>query len=918
MADLAADQQTAEAVAPEQAAAAGETDRQAIVVHEDALDAAFQAASRSIDQLLWHGSADVAKSVTVFGPGIVVLPLFGKVSGIDEHKCLAYAAHPKRVAKGGLMDRVDFESKFGMLAPGPLIHELVGGRPGLDKRLRAMTDEELRGEVNALQDWREKANGRLKTLEKRAAWSFLGMPPGSASQSAIKKAFKKKALELHPDKGGDAGRFQLLQEMKELLIVPTVKELEEFEKEAKEREAEVERAREKEKERDQKQKEKEDEEKDEEADFSDISSDSSYDVDEQFKKMFPKKKKKKKEAKEEDNFDGDLDLGKVENFNRDRHEAARRKLHRNFVEMWERAGKLAEEIKRAQANGGGEAMRQLRKFVDRFANLEVSKLKENDPKKAERIFRRFLEQGAEVICAAGAVDPLATVSSVAMQVNYPLLSAASSEDLEQRCNALLDAIKSLPSIFDKYVMPAEDVAVSRIAAARGMAIHLRLLVPDPALTSKRPDGLELPGVSEVKVELPPGSTLADLRAAALHMCRSDIFHQIAPRLFCGGRFIGGSDSMPLSDVEALRDGLPVQCLPSNRILQPKARAKSAAAAAPMPQAHAASQGSAAPPAAARPEQAGDAAAATPASGPTEDPRSTGRAEAKSPASSIHRPSPELLSALGVNGAKPGAKDVPDAEKDAKAAQEADRKAKEEQDQKASEERRAAERRAKEEVERKAAEDEACEEDPWFDDFFTDAKKAADSKAEKQRQEEEARLAAERAEKAKQEEAEEQKRQEERLRRNAEQEAGKSAMDARLRAQKQAQEAKKKLEKEKKKLEKEKKKAEAQQQAAQGDDNSGGKHEAAQSKAPAEPKKQPPAASPVRELVKAKDDPVLTVQRRRTSWDSSWCSPCAGERRRDGSAIFCYPCDDWIYVGDPYDHRSFDLHCEKVGHYGWID
>merc|ERR1712039_1092427 len=92
-----------------------------------------------------------------------------------------------------------------------------------DQRLKALSNEELRDEVAALQDWREKATGRFKTLEKRAAWAFLGIAPGSSSQEEVKKAFKRKALELHPDKGGDAQRFQLLQEMKEL-IIPTPSE----------------------------------------------------------------------------------------------------------------------------------------------------------------------------------------------------------------------------------------------------------------------------------------------------------------------------------------------------------------------------------------------------------------------------------------------------------------------------------------------------------------------------------------------------------------------------------------------------------------------------------------------------------------------------------------------------------------------
>ena len=43
-------------------------------------------------------------------------------------------------------------------------------------------------EVLALQDWREKATGRLKTLEKRAAWAFLGVAgEGVASQAGVFK-----------------------------------------------------------------------------------------------------------------------------------------------------------------------------------------------------------------------------------------------------------------------------------------------------------------------------------------------------------------------------------------------------------------------------------------------------------------------------------------------------------------------------------------------------------------------------------------------------------------------------------------------------------------------------------------------------------------------------------------------------------
>merc|ERR1712176_1289620 len=54
----------------------------------------------------------------------------------------------------------------------------------------------------------------LKSLQKRSALAFLGLPPDS---SDINKQYKKMALELHPDKGGDPEKFQELQEMKERL-----------------------------------------------------------------------------------------------------------------------------------------------------------------------------------------------------------------------------------------------------------------------------------------------------------------------------------------------------------------------------------------------------------------------------------------------------------------------------------------------------------------------------------------------------------------------------------------------------------------------------------------------------------------------------------------------------------------------------
>merc|ERR1712185_795531 len=68
------------------------------------------------------------------------------------------------------------------------------------------------------------------------------------------------------------------------------------------------------------------------------------------------------------------------------------------------------------------------------------------------------------------------------------------------------------------------------------------------------------------------------------------------------------------------------------------------------------------------------------------------------------------------------------------------------------------------------------------------------------------------------------------------------------------------------------------------------------------------------VVATEDLPKQVLQRLRTAWDENWEHSCAGGRRADGCAIFCYPCNDWITMAEPFDHRGFELHCQKVGHY----
>ncbi|CAK0840905.1 unnamed protein product [Prorocentrum cordatum] len=563
--------------------------------------------------------------------------------------------------------------------------------------------------------------------------------------------------------------------------------------------------------------------------------------------MFPKNRRGKKGKPTGGNEDSE-NIGAGEEFDWDKYVAARRKLHRDIAEMWARAGRLAEEIGRSRAAEGAEAVRQLRKFADRFANVEISKLRENDPKKAERIFRRFLEQGAEVLCAAGAADPQGAVSCVAMQLNCPLLSVAPSDELRRRCDALLEAILALPDIFDRHVAPVEGVVqrrqeAARQAAAEAVGIRLVLLVPDASATLTR-GGVELPGVSRVDVELPPGSTLADLREAALRTCRCPGLAGAAPRMFCGSRFVGGAGDTPLAEVEALQSGLPVQCLPSNSALRHAGRQAGAAAAA--------------------------AAAAAPRRGGTEAPAASPSATAAQAPPEVHprpapdhRPSARMLAGGGLedrHGALVKAQGSRDLGPSKPGADEA---------------RLAAERRAKEALERQAAQQSAGD-DEFFDDFFAEAKAAEVDPAQGRPEVEQPTEPAGGQGLA-----------------GAAGQGGNDWFDDFF--------------------------SEAEGTSGAGPQKEQAGERTAPSAAGGSRRgDRRPGQADAGAIVAAAGEEDLRVRRRRTCWDESWEHSCAGELRADGSGIFCHPCGAWISTAEPYDHRGFELHCEKVGHYGWID
>ena len=79
----------------------------------------------------------------------------------------------------------------------------------------------LRGQpVPALPEPRRTAAKPAAVSEPASAWSILGLTPG-ASASAVRRAFHTKALETHPDQGGDAERFRLVMRAFERLTNKT-------------------------------------------------------------------------------------------------------------------------------------------------------------------------------------------------------------------------------------------------------------------------------------------------------------------------------------------------------------------------------------------------------------------------------------------------------------------------------------------------------------------------------------------------------------------------------------------------------------------------------------------------------------------------------------------------------------------------
>lgn len=356
----------------------------------------------------------------------------------------------------GVLDRSALEQKFGIVDPFRLLEELQLGEKCLSERLQDVGSEQIEEELVELEEWHRKANGRLRTMKKRAAWAVLGID-WTQDQAAIRRAFKKKALELHPDKGGDANHFQLLQEMKDVLLLSGDRLADSVIGVTPEHGGATGRNAKRGKEHDNicgGCKDQEEQGKD-----GDVESESELSENElEFRKL-----RQKAHCK-----DGSDAFSWMDDAQKDRAklEARRKRMHRVVMDTWARASSLATDVGvLGSVSAGCDAVNAMRSFVDRFARTELAMLQQggHDPVEADRLFWLFLNQGLEVLCVAGTLDPESTVSAVAMKVNLQLLALAgdASPVLKRRCAKLLEAIRCLPKTYESFVDPIDNHSLKK-------------------------------------------------------------------------------------------------------------------------------------------------------------------------------------------------------------------------------------------------------------------------------------------------------------------------------------------------------------------------------------------------------------------------------------------------------------------------
>jgi len=169
----------------------------------DASLIASRVQSGVLDLLMSCAEPALAAGVALFGLGFLVMPFLVDLTG-----------HSRMYE---LLSADEFEKRFGPLDLAFMVREICMSDGELDIHTKQSRREDLEREIKDMKKWRQHLTACLRLLQKRAALAFLGLT-AEASEGDINKVYKKMALQVHPDKGGDASKFQELQEMRKRII----------------------------------------------------------------------------------------------------------------------------------------------------------------------------------------------------------------------------------------------------------------------------------------------------------------------------------------------------------------------------------------------------------------------------------------------------------------------------------------------------------------------------------------------------------------------------------------------------------------------------------------------------------------------------------------------------------------------------
>eukprot|EP00930_Biecheleria_cincta_P074043 TRINITY_DN6127_c0_g1_i1.p1 TRINITY_DN6127_c0_g1~~TRINITY_DN6127_c0_g1_i1.p1 ORF type:complete len:1116 (+),score=233.49 TRINITY_DN6127_c0_g1_i1:29-3376(+) len=386
----------------------------ALVPFDDGQSEASARSDGPLAMALRCADPEIAAGTAVFGLGLLVLPLLSMMrlgSRHEQHLLHSYSACEDRgstEARGaGLASSRELQQRFGELDAAALQQELAMDAEELRERVKDREPVVLENETRRLAAWRDRTNGQLRLLERRAALAFLGLAT-EASDDDIHRIYKRLALELHPDKGGDPGKFQELQEMKERLSGSAKLDF---------------------------------------VDDDDVDDQHDTDGTEQEDGSNPESDKlagKNLDDEEVAKLQGEAQKLRVE-------------MHESAVRIWERACKVHTELTSKDASRlkhklSSQPLNALRTYIQRFVSRDLASVRDGDAAACEVAVSRFVNRGAEVLVVAAATDLQATLATLSIHFNHAVRAKSRWAPVAKRsCDRLVQAVSDVPQVVQTFL-----------------------------------------------------------------------------------------------------------------------------------------------------------------------------------------------------------------------------------------------------------------------------------------------------------------------------------------------------------------------------------------------------------------------------------------------------------------------------------